>query len=77
MMRAARDAISGRRRPALLGVTILTSMDAPELRRVGISGTPASRALALARLAKKAGLDGVVASGNEARRSGGRAGRNS
>ena len=67
MMRAARDAISGlRRRPALLGVTILTSMDAPELRRVGISGTPARRAVELARLAKQAGLDGVVASGNEA-----------
>jgi orotidine-5'-phosphate decarboxylase len=67
MMRAAREAISGmRRRPALLGVTILTSMDAPELRRVGISGTPARRAVELAKLVKKAGLDGVVASGNEA-----------
>jgi orotidine-5'-phosphate decarboxylase len=67
MMQAAREAISGmRRRPALLGVTILTSMDAPELRRVGISGTPARRAVELAKLVKKAGLDGVVASGNEA-----------
>ena len=67
MMRAARDAVSGmRKRPALLGVTILTSMDAPELRRVGISGAPAKRAVELARLAKQAGLDGVVASGNEA-----------
>jgi orotidine-5'-phosphate decarboxylase len=67
MMRAARDAVSGmRKRPALLGVTILTSMDAPELRRVGISGTPAKRAVELARLTKQAGLDGVVASGNEA-----------
>jgi orotidine-5'-phosphate decarboxylase len=67
MMRAARDAVSGlRKRPALLGVTILTSMDAPELRRVGISGTPAKRAVELAKLVKSAGLDGVVASGNEA-----------
>jgi orotidine-5'-phosphate decarboxylase len=67
MMRAARDAVSGLRKPpALLGVTILTSMDAPELRRVGISGSPAKRAVELARLAKSAGLDGVVASGNEA-----------
>jgi orotidine-5'-phosphate decarboxylase len=67
MMRAARDALSGKRkRPALLGVTILTSMDAAELRRVGISGTPAKRAVDLARLAKQAGLDGVIASGNEA-----------
>ena len=67
MMRAARDALSGRRtRPALLAVTILTSMDAGEMRRVGVSGSPAKRAVELARLAKQAGLDGVVASGNEA-----------
>jgi orotidine-5'-phosphate decarboxylase len=67
MMRAARDAIAGRKtRPALLGVTILTSMDAPALRRTGILGSPGSRALALARLAKQSGLDGVVASAHEA-----------
>jgi orotidine-5'-phosphate decarboxylase len=67
MMRAARDAVSGlRKRPALLGVTILTSMDRAELKRVGISGTPARRSVELARLSKSAGLDGVVASGNEA-----------
>jgi orotidine-5'-phosphate decarboxylase len=67
MMRAAREAIAGRTsRPALLGVTILTSHDAATLREVGISGSPGSRALALARLAKKAGLDGVVASAHEA-----------
>jgi orotidine-5'-phosphate decarboxylase len=68
MMRAAREALAGRkRRPALLGVTILTSMDAAALRGVGISGAPSVRALALARLAKQAGLDGVVASAHEAR----------
>jgi orotidine-5'-phosphate decarboxylase len=67
MMQAARDAVSGRKdRPALLGVTILTSMDPPALRRTGISGSPGSRALALARLAKRSGLDGVVASAHEA-----------
>jgi orotidine-5'-phosphate decarboxylase len=67
MMRAARDAVSGlRRRPAVLGVTILTSMDEAEMRRAGISGTPAKRAVELAKLVKSAGLDGVVASGNEA-----------
>jgi len=66
MMRAAREAAgSGKRRPALLGVTILTSLDAPALRRVGMVGSPQSRAVALARLAKKAGLDGVVASARE------------
>ncbi len=68
MMRAAREAVAGKkRRPALLGVTILTSMDTAALRRVGISGPPASRVVALARLAKHAGLDGVVASAHEAR----------
>ncbi|MGA9884376.1 MAG: orotidine-5'-phosphate decarboxylase [Candidatus Acidiferrales bacterium] len=68
MMRAATEAIAGRKnRPALLGVTILTSMDAPALRRVGLSGSPGARVLALARLAKRAGLDGVVASAHEAR----------
>jgi orotidine-5'-phosphate decarboxylase len=68
MMRAARDAVAGQKnRPALLGVTILTSMDQAALRRVGISQSPAKRAVALARLAKLAGLDGVVASAHEAR----------
>jgi len=67
MMRAAREALASRkRRPALLGVTILTSMDRRALREVGIAGSPGSRAVALARLAKKAGLDGVVASAHEA-----------
>ncbi|MGA2510354.1 MAG: orotidine-5'-phosphate decarboxylase [Candidatus Acidiferrales bacterium] len=67
MMRAAREAVSGRKnRPALLGVTILTSHDTSTLREVGISGSPGIRALALARLAKKAGLDGIVASAHEA-----------
>jgi orotidine-5'-phosphate decarboxylase len=68
MMTAAREAVGGqKRRPALLGVTILTSLDAAALRRVGISGSPSSRAVALARLAKQSGLDGVVASAHEAR----------
>ena len=68
MMKAAREAISHRRnRPALLGVTILTSLDAAALRRVGIPGSPAARAVSLARLAKQAGLDGVVASSHEVR----------
>jgi len=68
MMRAARQAAARKKnRPAVLGVTILTSHDAATLRSVGISGSPASRALALARLAKDAGLDGVVASAHEAR----------
>jgi orotidine-5'-phosphate decarboxylase len=67
MMRAAREALAGwKKRPALLAVTILTSMDEPALRRVGVAGPPATRVVALALLAKEAGLDGVVASAQEA-----------
>jgi len=68
MMRAAREAVPARKkRPALLGVTILTSMDAAALAEIGIADSPAARALALARLAKESGLDGVVASAHEVR----------
>jgi orotidine-5'-phosphate decarboxylase len=67
MMKAARKVVGGAKRcPALLGVTILTSLDEAALRDIGISGPPASRAVALATLAKQAGLDGVVASAHEA-----------
>jgi orotidine-5'-phosphate decarboxylase len=57
----------GEDRPQLLAVTILTSMDQKSLREVGISGPPKDRVVKLARLAKKAGVDGVVASAEEAR----------
>ena len=70
MMRAAAQALaqsSRKDRPKLLGVTILTSLEQAELRRVGISGTPGSRALSLARLAKRCALDGIVASPKEVR----------
>lgn len=66
MMRAAHEAVAGKeKRPALLGVTILTSMDAQTMEAVGLAGTPGNRALSLARLAREAGLDGVVASAHE------------
>jgi orotidine-5'-phosphate decarboxylase len=68
MMRAAREALAGRKtRPALLGVTVLTSMDSVTFRAIGMVGTPTSGAVALAKLAKQAGLDGVVASAHEAK----------
>ncbi|MGH9679815.1 MAG: orotidine-5'-phosphate decarboxylase [Candidatus Acidiferrales bacterium] len=54
-------------RPKVIGVTILTSMDNAAIREVGISGPAARRVVSLARLVKKAGLDGVVASPQEAR----------
>ncbi len=52
---------------ALLGVTVLTSLDGPALRAPGIEITPAALVAARARLAVDAGLDGVVASPLEAR----------
>ncbi len=66
MMRAAREALGdGKKRPMLLGVTILTSLDQAALEQIGLSGSPGSRALALAQLAKESGMDGVVASAHE------------
>ena len=52
-------------RPKLLAITILTSMDNKALKGVGIAGPAAKRVVALARLAKQAGMDGVVASPQE------------
>ena len=51
-----------RRPPTVLGVTLLTSGDAAAMAEVGMAGTPAEAAVRLARLARAAGLGGVVAS---------------
>jgi orotidine-5'-phosphate decarboxylase len=70
MMRAAAEAENGSKapkaqRPALLAVTILTSMDNDALKEVGIAGPVSRRVVKLAKLAREAGLDGVVASPQE------------
>jgi orotidine-5'-phosphate decarboxylase len=57
----------GADRPRLLAVTILTSMDQKTMKEVGISGAPKLRVTKLAQLAKSAGVDGVVASVQEAK----------
>ena len=49
-------------RPRVLAVTILTSSTAETLREVGIDLPVAEMVVRLARLAQKAGIDGVVAS---------------
>ena len=72
MLKAAAQAISagvpmGADRPRLIAVTVLTSMDQKTLREAGIAGTPLTRAVKLAQLAKKCGVDGVVASVQEAK----------
>ncbi|MDE3137838.1 MAG: orotidine-5'-phosphate decarboxylase [Acidobacteriota bacterium] len=65
-MKAAAEAVEGRKSaPRLLGVTILTSHDERSMKRIGLSGKPEANALRLAKLARAAGLDGVVASARE------------
>ncbi|MFN7752453.1 MAG: orotidine-5'-phosphate decarboxylase [Pseudomonadota bacterium] len=67
MMAAAREAIeSCADRPLLVGVTVLTSMEAADLAEIGVPGTPEEQVLRLARLARDSGLDGVVCSPREA-----------
>ena len=52
--------------PVTLGITVLTSMDADDLREVGVERPLREQVLALAQLAAKAGISGVVASPQEA-----------
>ncbi len=67
VMKAAREAAGTKKnRPALLAVTVLTSFDEPTLREIGMEGSLGSRVVALARLARTAGMDGVVCSALEA-----------
>jgi orotidine-5'-phosphate decarboxylase len=67
MMQAAREAAGNKKnRPALLAVTVLTSSDEATLQEIGMAGPLESRVVALARLAKEAGMDGVVSSALEA-----------
>lgn len=64
MMEAAAAARSGEMR--LLAVTVLTSMDGGDLKAMGIEGEPADVVVQRARAAQAAGIDGVIASGQEA-----------
>ena len=65
---AAAAAASGRagRRPLVIGVTVLTSLDDGDLAELGVRNSAGEQALALARLCREAGLDGVVCSAAEA-----------
>ena len=49
-------------RPLLWGVTILTSIDSPDMKELGISREIGDEVVALAKMAESAGLEGVVAS---------------
>lgn len=70
MMSAAREALVpfGKDAPLLIAVTVLTSMEAEDLRGIGIEQSPADYAERLAKLTKACGLDGVVCSAHEATR---------
>lgn len=69
MMEAAREAVDGvpeANRPRLLAVTQLTSTDQVQMNQeIGIPGTVRDSVMKRARLAYRAGLDGVVCSGEE------------
>ncbi|NHN77334.1 orotidine-5'-phosphate decarboxylase [Azotobacter chroococcum] len=68
MMRACREALDGiaGRRPLLIGVTVLTSMEREDLAGIGLDVEPQQQVLRLAALAEQAGLDGLVCSAQEA-----------
>ncbi|MDP1808929.1 MAG: orotidine-5'-phosphate decarboxylase [Actinomycetota bacterium] len=71
MMAAAKAGIDGGAKeanhltPMVVGVTILTSLDAPDLEDMGVNGDVEREVGILAGLAKDAGLNGVVASARE------------
>lgn len=68
MMAACRDVLeqhSGKK-PLLIGVTVLTSMEQQDLAGIGLDVTPQAQVLRLANLAEQAGLDGLVCSAQEA-----------
>ena len=74
MMRRAAEAVAevadreNISRPAVLAVSVLTSMDASALAQIGINSSPDESVLRLVKLAEQSGVDGVVASPQEAQR---------
>ena len=66
MLRAAKDAVKDfPNPPAMIAVTVLTSIDDAELDRIGQKGPPLDQVLRLAKLTKDSGGDGVVCSPQE------------
>ena len=63
MMATARAAAPPRTK--VVGVTVLTSLEAADLQATGIGGSPTDQVRRLADLARDAGLDGIVCSGAE------------
>jgi len=70
MLKACRDVVdesSGPRKPILLGVTLLTSLDQTDIRDLGVMYSVAGHVKRLAEIAQQSGCDGVIASGGEVR----------
>ena len=65
MEAAAKARDSAKSRLKVIGVTVLTSMRDDDLREVGVAEKLSDQVLHLASLAREAGLDGVVCSGEE------------
>lgn len=68
MMRLASRAVgerckeAGLRRPLMIGVTVLTSLDLPALKKIGVDHPIEEEVLRLARLVRESGLGGLVTS---------------
>lgn len=71
MMRRSKEALTaeaarlGVAAPKLIAVTVLTSLDANRLKKMGVRDSIEKNVLSLARLAKGCGVDGVVSSPRE------------
>ncbi len=66
MLTAAREALDGiPDPPELLAVTVLTSMDANQMKAVGVKRSPAEQVALLARMGLDAGIGGFVCSPQE------------
>ena len=67
MMAAAAEAVANcAHKPLLIGVTVLTSMDAQDFAETGVGRSIEAQVSALANLAQQSGLGGVVCSAHEA-----------
>lgn len=65
MLRAAVAAAKGENKPFIIGVTLLTSLDKNILSEFGIRRLLTNEVIALAKMAKEEGLDGIVCSPQE------------
>jgi orotidine-5'-phosphate decarboxylase len=71
MLQAAVDAanhiatITGKEKPLVVGVTMLTSLDQGDMENIGVNDSVANQVKRLADLAQRSGVDGVVCSPQE------------